>query len=346
MNKVISTLERIPGRAYLLLAVTIFAAANSITRQLTTLGGQNLIDGRNPISFCNVLFVGNLTALIALVAIYGRQFTPQILGRLSRRDWLALTGVAVLSGALAPALIFSALERTAVNNVVLIGRIEPPLTLALSALLLRDRVNRWDVSGAVVAFIGVMLTILLQSPGEGSVQMAGLQIGKAELMAAGGAIAAAIATIISKICLGQIPLGVFNIIRTVIGTAVFFIATIILLHPIHFIDAFSPFVWQWMMLYGGVIVVGGQLAWFEGLKQSSAAEVALASSFSPVAGVLAAYLILSEVPTAAQYIGGAVILLGIALSQVGVSQKEAEPTKTPQEVSAQELETGMGFKGV
>lgn len=346
MNRGISVLERVPGRAYLLLAVIIFAAANSVTRQLTELGGQNLIEGRNPISFCNVLFVGNLTALMALAAIYGRQLTPRTLGRLCQRDWLALVGVAVLSGALAPALIFSALEQTAVNNVVLIGRIEPPLTLALSALLLGDRVNRWDVGGAVVAFIGVMLTILLQSPGEGAVQMAGLQIGRGELMAAVGAIAAAIATVISKICLGLIPLGVFNIIRTAIGTVVFFTATIILFRPSHFIDTFSPFVWQWMLLYGGVIVVGGQLAWFEGLKQSNAAEIALASSFSPVAGVLAAYLILSEIPTTAQYIGGAVILLGIALSQIGVSQPETEPTKMPQVVSAQEMETGIGFKGV
>ena len=66
MNKVIRVLERVPGRAYRLLAVIIFAAANSDTRQLTELGSQNLIDGRNPISFYNVLFVGNLTALMAL----------------------------------------------------------------------------------------------------------------------------------------------------------------------------------------------------------------------------------------------------------------------------------------
>jgi hypothetical protein len=47
--------NQIPGRAYLLLSVTIFAAANSVTRRLNELGKENLIEGRNPISFCNVL---------------------------------------------------------------------------------------------------------------------------------------------------------------------------------------------------------------------------------------------------------------------------------------------------
>lgn len=41
-----------------------------------------------------------------------------------------MVAVALLAGALAPGLIFDALSRTPVNNVILIGRLEPPLTLA------------------------------------------------------------------------------------------------------------------------------------------------------------------------------------------------------------------------
>jgi drug/metabolite transporter (DMT)-like permease len=53
-----------------------------------------------------------------------------------------------------------------VNNVVLVGRLEPPLTLALSVWLLRERVSFWEVAGAIAAFVGVILTIILQPPGE------------------------------------------------------------------------------------------------------------------------------------------------------------------------------------
>ena len=47
---------QISGRAYLLAAIAIFGAANAVTRKITEIGAANLIDGRNPISFCNVLF--------------------------------------------------------------------------------------------------------------------------------------------------------------------------------------------------------------------------------------------------------------------------------------------------
>src|SRR5919202_4402254 len=161
--------SQIPGRAYLMLAIIIFAASSSVVRKLTEIGAQHLIDGRNPISFCNILFAGNICALCLLIFIYRKQWNAQNLKHLSRTDWLGLSGVAILEGALAPALIFTALSLTMVNNVVLIGRVEPPLTLALSILLLRERVNRWVVIGAVASFIGVVLTILLQPPGENMV---------------------------------------------------------------------------------------------------------------------------------------------------------------------------------
>ena len=338
---------KIPGRAYLLIAIIIFAAANSVIRKLTDLGAQNLVDGRNPISFCNVLFVGNICALIALLLLYGKQWNFPALKQLSWTDWLGLTGVAILSGALAPALTFMALDLTMVNNVVLIGRIEPPLILALSVLLLKERVNGWVIAGAVVSFIGVVLTIVLQSPGEEMVAMGeGLQIGKGELMAAGGAVSLAISTIISKIKLRQIPLGIFSIYRMAMASLLFFIVVIKLFEPSHFADVFSPFLWQWMLFYGMVIVVGGQLCWFTGLKTTGASDVSLASSFSPIAGILAAYLLLGEVPTVAQYIGGSVVIVGIILNQIGVFRKTPQ-TKAPSQVnSAKEMDMEVGFKGV
>ncbi|MGQ4648386.1 EamA family transporter [Lyngbya aestuarii] len=339
-------LNQIPGRAYLLLAIIIFAAANSVIRKLTQLGEQNLINGSNPISFCNVLFVGNICALIALILIYRKQWNIETLKQLSWTDWLGLTGVAILSGALAPALTFIALDLTMVNNVVLIGRIEPPLILALSIFLLGERVNRWVVAGAVVSFVGVVLTILLQAPETEMVDMGGFQIGQGELMAAGGAIFLAFSTIISKIKLRQIPLGIFSIFRMAMSSFVFFVFVLVLFEPSHFSDVFSPFLWQWMLVYGMVIVVGGQLCWFTGLKTTGASDVSLASSFSPIAGILGAYLLLGEVPTMAQYIGGSVIIVGIVLNQIGVSRRLAETTTQPTVSPAKETDMEVGFKGV
>lgn len=339
-----------PKQAYLIAAVIIFAAANAFTRFLTEIGAANPVEGRNPISLCNVLFVGNLCALAMLLVVFRRELSPTTFQRLSRRDWIAIVAVAILSGALAPALIFAALDFTSVNSVILLGRIEPPLALLLSVLVLRARVNVWVVLGAVLAFVGVVLTVVLQSPDNAMMSMGGIQLGQGEIFALGGAIAAAFASILSKISLQQIPLGLFNIIRTALGTVVFFIAAISLFGVAHFSDAFSPLLWKWMVFYGAVIIVGGQLCWFAGLRHSTAAEMSLAHSLTPILGIIAAFLILGEVPTVAQFIGGGVILAGIVCNQIGILQQiqETPPSPKPPLSAAEEvgMEQQMGFRGV
>ena len=334
-------LNKIPGRGYLLIAILIFAASNSVTRRLTELGASNLIDGRNPISFCNVLFVGNLCALLALIVIYGKEWNSSSLRRLSAFDWISMIVVSALSGALAPAMFFFALEQTAVNNVVLIGRIEPPVSLALSVLILKARVNKQIIIGAVLAFIGVMLTILLQPTDRSEIAMAGFSIGRGELMTAVGAIALAFSDLISKIKLNSIPLGIFTIFRTAVGTLIFLSLTVKFYGVGHFMDAFSPLLWQWMLIYGVIIVVGGQLAWFKGLKTTEAADVSLASSISPIAGIVFAFLILGEVPTLAHYIGGSVIIIGIIFNQLG-ALRQSDRDKSME----RDMEESVGFKGI
>lgn len=170
------------GRMYWLSAIVIFGVANAITRKLTNLGAENLIDGRNPISFCNVLFVGNLCALILLLALYQQQWRWANLKQIDGKQWLTLTVVAVL---------------------------------------------------------------------------------------------------------------------------------------------------------------------FNGLKRSTASEVSLAIGLKAIAGILSAYFILAELPTPSQYIGGAVILGGIALNQIGVQRLKAtavEPTPLP--ASTHEMAESVTFKGV
>lgn len=99
-----------------------------------------------------------------------------------------------------------------------------------------------------------------------------------------------------------------------------------------------------MLLYSAVIVVTGQLCWFIGLRRTSASDVSLASAFNPIVGILAAYFILGEAPTFAQYIGGGVVLGGIVLTQIGVVRL-TETTTAPQVNPAKEMDMEAGFKG-
>lgn len=349
LRKPYHLINRISGQTYLWLAMLIFGASGAVTRKITEIGAQHLIDGRNPISLCNVLFVGNLCALILLILIYGRQWNKAALKQLSKTDWVSLTAVAILSGALAPGLIFQALAITQLNNVILVGRLQPALTIALSVWLLRERISVWDIIGAIAAFVGVLLTIILQPPSPGMINMGGFSLGLGELLVAAGSVAGSASTIIGKKYLSQIPLGIYSIFRTALGTVVFFFIALALYGKDHFADAFSPFLWEWMFLYGGLIVVVGQSLWIQGLKTSTVSVATLIGSFTPIAGIVAAYLILGEAATVPQYIGGGLILVGIFLGQVGIWRQmngRVEVGGMSSLPTEQQVETGMGFKGL
>mgnify|MGYP002777039409 CR=1 FL=1 len=338
-------LSRIPGTVYLCLATLIFAASNSVTRRIIEIGKNHLVNGRNPISLCNVLFVGNICAFLVMVAIFYPDWQPRQLKNLNRGDWINLSAIGILSGAIAPALIFSALDLTNVTSVVLIGRLEPLLTLVLSVWLLGSRVNLWTMVGSFVSFAGVAVTVFVASSGPIAMKVGSLQITKGELYVVIAAVILAVSTVISKLRLQGIPLGIFSIYRTVLGTVIFFILANALYGSNHFAEALSPFLWGWMFLYASVIVVVGQLCWLAGLRKATSAETNLASSCNPLVAILMAYLILGEVPSTPQYIGGCIILIGIVLSLIGTLRQAKTAVKPVRLSPGNMMGMGIGFKG-
>ena len=81
---------------------------------------------------------------------------------------------------------------------------------------------------------------------------------------------------------------------------------------------------------------------------SSIATASLIGSFAPIVSIVAAYLILGEVPTCAQYSGGLVILLGLFLGKVGITSRteRLKSIGVSSTETEQEIEGRMGFKGI
>ncbi len=337
---------RIPGPVLLWYSIIVFGAASSIVHILADLGSQYTVDGRNVISFCNLLFAGNACAVIVLFAVHRKQWTRENLTKLSNTEWLFLFILALLANCLAPWLFFVAIESTMVTNVVLISQIEPPLLLFLAWLVFKDNIGKWALIGSIICLLGVALIALLQPQAEG------LIIGRGEMHAALAAATYAISTVLAKLYLRGVPLGIFSVFRSAVGTIVFFIIASYLYGIGHFEDLGSPFLWKWMLVYGGLIIVTGQLAWDSGVRRSQSTDVSMATSFSPVAGVLAAYLILGEQPSQAHYIGGVVLLAGIAICLFATFQKLHQEKARLQDIQENEAtpnleaECRTGFKGV
>ncbi|MBD2178983.1 DMT family transporter [Pseudanabaena sp. FACHB-1998] len=338
-------LNQTPSYFYLAIAVLIFASSNSITRKIVEVGNHNLIDGRNPVSLCNVLFVGNICALGLMILIFHKHWNRANLKALTRKDWISLTMTGILSGAIAPAFVFTALGITNITNIVLIGRIEPILTLILSVWLLSTPLNSWIISGSIVSFLGIATTALLTSSAQ-KIAMGGLQFGTGEILVALAAVITSISTILNKLQLRSIPLGIFMIYRNIVGSVIFFLLANILYGAVHFMDIFSPLLWQLMVVYALLIVVFGQLCWLTGLRKASVTELNLASLCNPIIAIMMAYLILGEVPTQAQYIGGSLLLVGFVFSFIGNFRQAKIHQDLLNPNLSKAMETVVGFKGV
>jgi len=341
LNAKTSLILSIPGPLLVWVSIFIFAASNSIVVLLVDTGAAHQIEGRNPISFCNLLFVGNLCASVTLAVLFHKSWSFEVLRTLTTVDWINLINLSILSGAFAPTLFFMALESTSVTNVLLMGRIEPPLFLLLSTILFKVKVGRWEVVGTAITVIGAVAIFWLQ------VRFDPMAFGKGEVYAALAAIALVVAALLGGKFLKRVPLGVFIVIRTGIGTVFFFFVVLYLFDAEHFQDVFSPFLWQWMLVYGAVIVVAGQVSWFKGIATTSPAQISLANSFTPVAGVLVAIALLGETPNTAVVIGGGIIVIGIAVAQLGpVLERRATVGQIRSTGGTLELEGGVNFKGV
>jgi len=343
--KVQQFLKQIPSPIYLTLAIVIFSAANSVTRRIIELGQTYTIDGRNPISLCNVLFVGNLCALGLMSLIFYPDWQLSKLKKLTQKDWFLLTITAILSGALVPALTFTALGQTNVTNVVLIGRLEPIFTLILSFFLLRVSVNWLSIVATLLSFLGVAVTVFW-GVSEPTKIIVHFQFGLGESLAAIAALFSSITVILSKQQLQSIPVGIFTIYRNLLGTFVFFWIAVILYGFHHFVDIFSPILWQWMLIYAAIIVVLGQLAWLAGLKNASFVQLNLASLVTPILAIIFAYIILQERPTPAQYLGGSLLLLGAILSFIANLQASTQTHPVASLTPNEAMETNIGFRGV
>ncbi len=318
------------GLAIILLwvSILIFSAGSSIVAKLGLLGAHHLVEGRNPVSFCNVLFAANIIAGVTLLIIHRKSWTASELRKIKGSEWVHMVIIAILSGVISPSLFFIGLMLTEVINVVLISTLDIPLALFFAWLILKERSNFGTILSASITLLGIILTFYLHqiaympmemkmtmiNIGEGPVAHFLARLPKSgELCIAAATIIGVISTVYSRKVLDTVSIGIFSVFRMIIGAIIFFFIVIIMLGWVHFIDIFNPFLLRWMLVYGIGILALGLFFWYKGMQSSTSADLTIANSFSPVAGIAFAYFILGEIPQLGQVIGGAVIILGIAV---------------------------------
>jgi drug/metabolite transporter (DMT)-like permease len=230
------------------------------------------------------------------------------LPRLTGRQWLA-TFVLGLFGVLAYNLFFmGALAKLPASRAALIIALNPAITIALSAVVLHERLGARRWLGVAVALLGVAIVV---SRGE-LANLSGGGVGLGELFMFAAVTSWALYTILGRKVLGGLtPLAATNY-AALWGTLM-----LGLIAAPDF-DTLHPTQFNWRMiaslLYLGILGTAVAFVWYYmSVKKVGASTTSIFNNLVPVFGVAISVLILGEPLLMSMLVGGAVTIAGVLM---------------------------------
>lgn len=221
-----------------------------------------------------------------------------------------------------------------------------PFTVLLGALLLRERITGRRATGVAVAVAGLVVVGLSRGAIDGWVPF---------LLVVLGAFGWALGNLASRQAQTDRPLALV-MWMTVVPPLPMFAVSLVFEGPEHIASALSASIsvealpgWAglvYTMVFGTVV---GSGIWVWLMRRHPAGVVAPFSMLVPVVGILAAWLILGEVPAWLELLGGALVLGGVlwasTQARAGLLPKRRTrlaPLRTPPAVSRVDSPTSTG----
>jgi probable blue pigment (indigoidine) exporter len=203
------------------------------------------------------------------------------------------------------ALLFVGAYRLPGGVAATVGAIQPLLVAALSTGLLRERLSTRTVMAATAGVFGVSLLVLRADARLDTLGVAA---------ALGGAVVMAFGVVLSKRWVSPAPLLATTGWQLVAGG-------LVLLPVAYLVEGPPP---QSLTLanlagYAYLTVIGSALAyalWFRGLRNLSPTDVTFLGLLSPVVATLLGWLVLDQRLTAAQVLGGLIVLTALLTAQL------------------------------
>jgi len=277
---------------YIAIAVTIVAWASAFI----------VIRGTGPHFSGGGLALGRLvvgTILLGVVALLGRRWV-----RPNRREWLLIVGFGVLwFGAYNVALNIAeqTLDAGTTAMIVNIG----PILIALGAgVFLREGIPKWLAIGAGVAFLGVLLIGF--GSGGGSFANVGV------LWCLLAALTYAAGVLFQKPVLKRLPNAQVTWLGCAIGMLVCLPFAGDLVAGIR--DA-PPEAILGVIYLGAVPTALGFSTWAYALSRMPAGQLGVSTYIVPPLAIVMGLIFFGEVPAIIAIVGGAICLVGVALSR-------------------------------
>ena len=223
------------------------------------------------------------------------------------RQLLSVAGFALFSGFAYQLLFLVGMDRTSAGNTALIMCAVPMWTAILARILIKERIRSLAWVGLAIALTGTMVVTLAVRPALAS---GSPLIGN--LIVASAAFCWSLGTVWSRPLMKQIqpvPLAFWGVALAV---------------PVHFLvvgDGYSEFgnffSDPWLvaaLLYSGVLSTGvAYLLWNQGIQILGTAHASIYQNLVPFVALVAAWLLIGEVPVWLQLLGGTLIIVGVVV---------------------------------
>jgi drug/metabolite transporter (DMT)-like permease len=223
----------------------------------------------------------------------------------ARRDWplMLLCGVAWF-GIYNLALNESE-RRIDAGTAALIVQIGPIIVALLATVFLGELMHRWLVIGIVVGFAGVCVIAQASSEG-GNGDLLGV------VLAAVAAVTYAIGVLAQKPLLGRLPALEVTWIACVIGVVTCLPWSADLVDVVQTSQTSSLL---WIVYLGIFPTAIAFTTWAYALQRTDAGTLSLTTFLVPLIATGIAWLLLDEVPPALAFAGGALCIIGVALTR-------------------------------
>lgn len=326
-----STRRPVPGLLPLLLYVLLRGLDATVLKGLQDLGQANPVQGENPISFCNVFFLSQLTVALAAL-LPGRRSLIGDLARLAPADWRLLALHSGLGLFLGPVAYYFALESLPVISQTLLFALVLPLSALLARWLLAEALPPGFWPSLTLIGAGLMLPQAAMAMASGRMDDAtGIAWALVGVLAfAGSAVSG------RSVARHRWPAAVAVGAPTLLSALVFGAIALVLFGPHHFLLLRLWWVVGVIGLYAITLSLGRELALRQAYRRCSVAVVSLWGSLALVVAVLSAALLLGE-PLGGSVLGGAALVL----AGVGVSRWPRPIRSDPSPVSEEQQSRRM-----
>lgn len=228
---------------------------------------------------------------------------------LKRKDYMLLIIASILSISLGNTALLLGIERIPSINASLISLFGPLLLFMLSVEFLNERLNKRTFVGILIAFSGA--AIIIGKPWQASDSH---QLILGSLFVILDVLCNVVATLMLKPLLKRVhpyQLTSLHLIWGVLPIAVYALPHLAALSP-----ARAGHAGYLAMFFNIILITVANCLFYYGLKKKKAQEVGIFRYLHPAATALAAWFILSEVPSQKVIVGAALIFVGIYYAEI------------------------------